>query len=74
MAHTKVRTRGKIKWFDATKGFGFLVRDGEAPVFLHIGRVVGAIEALLKPGVEMEFTLEQTKHGPVATEASIIKR
>ncbi|MCF6227700.1 MAG: cold shock domain-containing protein [Planctomycetes bacterium] len=72
MAHTKVRTHGKIKWFDTTKGFGFLVRGGEAPIFLHIGRVIGPVEMLLKPGAEMEFTVEVTKHGPIATEAKLI--
>ena len=74
MAHTKVRTRGKVKWFDTVKGFGYLTREGNAPVFLHIGSVARHTESLLKPGADVEFTMEVTKFGPVATEATVMKR
>jgi cold shock protein len=51
-------TVGTVKWFNATKGFGFIQPDdGGADVFVHISAVERAGMQTLSPGEKIEFEL-----------------
>ena len=58
------RVRGKVKWFNASKGYGFLERpDGEADVFVHFSAIQGDGFRSLEEGEEVEFTIASTDKG-----------
>ncbi len=58
------RVKGKVKWFNASKGYGFLERpDGEADVFVHFSAIQGDGFRSLEEGEEVEFTISTTDKG-----------
>ena len=53
-------TTGTVKWFNSTKGFGFIQPDdGGADVFVHISAVERAGMATLHEGQKLSFELER---------------
>jgi len=53
--------KGKVKWFNSTKGFGFIEpNDGGKDVFVHISAVKSAGMQDLAEGQELEFELKET--------------
>ncbi len=62
------RIQGTVKWFNATKGFGFISRDNGAPdVFVHYSAIQSTGYRSLEEGQKVEFTVEQ---GPKGLQAS----
>ena len=60
--------KGKVKWFNPTKGFGFIEReDGEKDVFLHSSAVRQAGLDTVNEGDSVEFVVEEAEKGPLAT-------
>ena len=58
---------GKVKWFNPTKGFGFIERENnEKDVFVHISAVKDAGMDGLEEGQEMTFEIEEGSKGPNA--------
>jgi CspA family cold shock protein len=52
--------KGKVKWFNSTKGFGFIEpNDGGKDVFVHISAVKSAGMQDLAEGQELEFELKE---------------
>ena len=59
--------QGKVKWFNPTKGFGFIEReDKEKDVFVHITAVKAAEIKTLQENDKLEFSLEDGPKGPSA--------
>ena len=59
--------KGKVKWFNPSKGFGFIEReDKEKDVFCHITAVKAAGIKKLFENDQLEFTLEDGPKGPSA--------
>jgi len=60
---------GKVKWFDAKKGYGFIeVDDGSGDVFVHFGDIVGEGYRSLEPGQKVEFEVNETPRGKKASQ------
>jgi cold shock protein len=59
--------RGKVKWFNAEKGFGFIEREGGEDVFVHFSAIQGEGYKSLDEGQEVTFEVEQGQRGPQAT-------
>ncbi len=63
------RVEGKVKWFNASKGYGFLERpNGEADVFVHFSAIQGEGFKSLEEGQNVEFSVSQTDKGLQAEE------
>ncbi len=65
------RIIGTVKWFNGTKGFGFIARDGGPDVFVHFSAIQGDGFRNLDEGQKVEFTVEQGPKGPQA--ANVVK-
>jgi CspA family cold shock protein len=62
-------SRGKVKWFDAKKGFGFITPDdGGEDLFVHFSNIESDGFKSLLEGQEVEYTVGQGRKGPQATE------
>lgn len=59
--------RGKVKWFNESKGYGFLEQDSGADVFVHHTAIQGQGFRTLKEGETVEFEVEDSQKGPKAT-------
>lgn len=66
------RIIGTVKWFNATKGYGFLAREDGADVFVHYSAIQGDGYRNLAEGQQVEFTVEQGAKGPQATNVVIL--
>ena len=59
--------RGKVKWFNSEKGFGFIERENVDDVFVHFSAIQGDGYKSLEEGQEVTFELEEGQRGPQAT-------
>jgi cold shock CspA family protein len=59
------RERGRVKWFDAEKGYGFLVRPTGEDLFVHHSEVQGDVSSLT-PNEEVEYEVGRNDRGPSA--------
>ena len=60
------RVIGTVKWFNATKGFGFIERENEKDVFVHYSEISGDGYRSLEEGQRVEFTVVDGQKGPQA--------
>ncbi len=63
---------GKVKWYDADKGFGFISQDGGADVYVHKAAVPAGVETL-KPGQRVEFGVADGRRGPQALSLRLLE-
>ena len=58
--------QGKVKWFNAEKGFGFIEVEGKNDVFVHFSAIMGDGFKSLDEGQRVEFNVTQGNRGPQA--------
>ncbi len=58
--------QGKVKWFNAEKGFGFIEREGKDDVFVHFSSIEGEGFKTLEEGQAVTFNVEEGQRGPQA--------
>ena len=62
---------GKVKWYDADKGFGFLTRDDGGEVFVHSSALPSGVTAL-KSGQRVEFGVIEGRRGQQAMQVHVL--
>jgi CspA family cold shock protein len=58
--------KGTVKWFNATKGFGFITTEDGDDVFVHFSAIEGEGFKSLDEGAEVEFEVTEGEKGPQA--------
>jgi cold shock protein len=66
-ARFAVMSQGTVKWFNDTKGFGFIRADDNSDVFVHHTEIKSEGYRSLKEGQKVEFDLTEGPKGPKAT-------
>ncbi len=64
------RIVGTVKWFNATKGYGFLAREGGEDVFVHFSAIQTSGYRTLTEGQKVEFSIEKGPKGLQAVNVS----
>ncbi|MBN1301461.1 MAG: cold-shock protein [Melioribacteraceae bacterium] len=67
------RNTGTVKWFNSSKGYGFIQQEGGEDVFVHYQSIVAEGYKTLEEGQKVEFTIGQGQKGPQANDVKIIK-
>ena len=65
------RLLGTVKWFNATKGYGFLAREGGEDVFVHFSAIQSTGYRTLEEGQKVEFSVEKGPKGLQAVNVTI---
>jgi CspA family cold shock protein len=63
--------KGTVKWFNRTKGFGFIEREEGEDVFVHFSAITGEGFKTLEQGQQVEFEVVQ---GPKGLQAANVKK
>ncbi len=63
---------GKVKWFNDSKGYGFIECEGSEDVFVHFSAIEGEGYRTLQEGAEVEFEIVPDTKGPRAENVRVI--
>lgn len=66
------RETGTVKWFNSSKGYGFIQRESGDDVFVHYQSIVGDGYKSLEEGQKVEFTVTQGQKGLQAAEVRAV--
>ena len=66
------KTTGTVKWFNESKGFGFIERESGPDVFAHFRSINGEGFKTLLEGQKVEFTVTESEKGPQADDITVI--
>ncbi|MGB9630024.1 MAG: cold-shock protein [Thermodesulfobacteriota bacterium] len=64
--------KGRVKWFNEKKGYGFISRDNGNDVFVHFSAIQRDGFKTLYEGDEVEFEVSQGPKGPQATKVVLV--
>ena len=67
------RETGNVKWFNASKGFGFITRDSGDDVFVHFRSIRGKGHRVLKDGQRVEFDVTESDKGLQAEDVAVAR-
>lgn len=64
--------KGRVKWFNDQKGYGFIEQENGPDVFVHHSGINGAGFKSLSEGDEVTFDVEQGQKGPAAVNVTVV--
>jgi len=64
---------GKVKWFNNSKGYGFIEQEGGNDVFVHFSAITGSGYKTLEEGQAVEFEVTQGPKGPQAANVRVVQ-
>ena len=67
------RESGNVKWFNASKGFGFITRDSGDDIFVHFRSIRGKGHRVLHDGQRVEFAVSEGEKGLQAEDVAAAK-
>jgi CspA family cold shock protein len=67
------REIGSVKWFNVTKGFGFIIRENGDEVFVHFRNIRGRGHRSLNEGQKVRFSVRESDKGLQAEDVSIVR-
>jgi CspA family cold shock protein len=67
------RELGVVKWFNVSKGFGFITRDNGDDVFVHFRNIRGRGHRSLNEGQQVRFSVRESDKGLQAEDVSIVR-
>lgn len=72
-SHGKQSEQGKVKWFNYSKGFGFITRDNGDDIFVHYRSIIGEGRRSLHEGQRVAFNVVESDKGLQAEDVEVIK-
>ena len=69
--YSSAREEGSVKWFNASKGFGFITRDSGDDVFVHFRSIRGEGHRVLHDGQRVEFEVSEGDKGLQADDVAV---
>ena len=64
---------GRVKWFNNSKGYGFIVQEGGPELFVHYSAIQGDGYKTLAEGQSVQFDVAQSEKGPQAANVTKIE-
>ncbi len=64
---------GNVKWFNESKGFGFIERENEEDVFVHFSAIQGDGYKSLNEGQKVEFEIVKSQKGVQASNVRVLE-
>jgi CspA family cold shock protein len=69
---TEERETGTVKWFNESKGYGFIDRDSGGDIFVHYSGITGQGYRVLVEGQRVEFSIGEGRKGPAAKDVQLV--
>jgi CspA family cold shock protein len=66
------RETGTVKWFNGSKGYGFIAREEGSDVFVHYSAIQGTGFRNLEEGQKVEFDVEEGRKGLQASNVTVV--
>ncbi|NOX18507.1 MAG: cold-shock protein [Chlorobi bacterium] len=66
------RREGTVKWFNNSKGFGFIQQEDGEDVFVHYKSITGDGYKTLEEGQKVQFTIGEGEKGPQAQDVEVV--
>ncbi len=66
------KEKGTVKWFNESKGYGFIARESGGDVFVHYSAISGDGFRTLNEGDNVEFVITQGQKGPAASDVTVV--
>ena len=67
------RKQGTVKWFNSTKGFGFIQQESGADIFVHAKSLSLGMNKSLDENDKVEYSVTQGQKGPQASDVRLIR-
>jgi cold shock protein len=67
------RKQGTVKWFNSSKGFGFIQQQSGEDIFVHANSLINSGKRSLDENDKVEFTVTQGAKGPQASDVKLVR-